>query len=579
MNKRIVIAIATLIIYTAVFWGGLYIYYTQEDNALLKRQTDAFQSSVEKVTSEPGISYLADFSMLDMKYVRSEYEKNGRGQKYYQPTIFYESDDFISLPEEIKIEFFREVGYYYDKYDGKLFGEDSNEAGHGALHILSGGHEYALHENYYGSYLLFEDGKTIHGISSAIGDISYQYGHDYAQFTLIFLGGFVIIAGVFAYMIEKRATAEKAQREKNAFHDAVNNHTWEFPVRDFHDKCKESGITDTNTEFSRKKVENIAKSILVEAGVPEEAQSWYLQRAVKYYNDESNRIVNEAAAEENQWKTTLHTATLSEWSQGELSQAEKVRNAYGIEKRKIMLLHSLESARSKLASSKASEIRPVLKKEKDWAVHGGIADGIAGPAAGIVTAAKVMQENERIRAQNAQMMKVALMANETNYATQARCRREIKEYEEELRVLPEKVVLDTVTSAQLLSAFDISVKDVGRNSERDTSCMTVRLSVRQVRSLKLDIPDDVKIVLDGTVFAWVYTDRKQSNLSIPGGMAMGEIIVPLGMYGIPYNNTLASGETGTDYTIRGLCNRFYGDINTKYVCRLETNHNLWLMER
>ena len=41
------------------------------------------------------------------------------------------------------------------------------------------------------------------------------------------------------------------------------------------------------------------------------------------------------------------------------------------------------------------------EKEKDWAILGGIAEGIAGPAAGIVTAANAMKENERIREQNA----------------------------------------------------------------------------------------------------------------------------------------------------------------------------------
>ena len=41
------------------------------------------------------------------------------------------------------------------------------------------------------------------------------------------------------------------------------------------------------------------------------------------------------------------------------------------------------------------------EKEKDWALLGGIANGIAGPGAGISTAVNAMQENERIRAENA----------------------------------------------------------------------------------------------------------------------------------------------------------------------------------
>ena len=41
------------------------------------------------------------------------------------------------------------------------------------------------------------------------------------------------------------------------------------------------------------------------------------------------------------------------------------------------------------------------EKEKDWAVLGGIAEGIAGPAAGIATALDTMQDNARIKAENA----------------------------------------------------------------------------------------------------------------------------------------------------------------------------------
>lgn len=42
------------------------------------------------------------------------------------------------------------------------------------------------------------------------------------------------------------------------------------------------------------------------------------------------------------------------------------------------------------------------EKEKNWAILGGLADGIAGPAAGVVTAANAMQDNVRIREENAQ---------------------------------------------------------------------------------------------------------------------------------------------------------------------------------
>ncbi len=46
------------------------------------------------------------------------------------------------------------------------------------------------------------------------------------------------------------------------------------------------------------------------------------------------------------------------------------------------------------------------QKEKDWAVHGGIASGIAGPIAGIATAMNVQNENAQIRAYNEQVRKL-----------------------------------------------------------------------------------------------------------------------------------------------------------------------------
>lgn len=386
------------------------------------------------------------------------------------------------------------------------------------------------------------------------------------------------IAGIFIFLKELQSVNEKIKALEAQEHKVLD-HSWEFPVKEFYEKCKALGITESNTEFTRKKIQNVAKSLMIEKGIPETAQGWYIEKAVGYFDAESNRIANETASEDKRWKTTRHTATLSTGEKSKLHNAKEVKKMYGTEKRRFLLLDAMESAKRGLANCRGSEFKPTLQKEKDWAVHGGIADGIAGPAAGVATAAKVMRENERIREQNAQLLNIASMVNRSNHAAAASYEKEIKECEEELRVLPEKVVLDNVTSAELLSAYQISVVEIHRHSERDEGCMSVRLSVTQTRSLNLDIPDGVKIVLDGSVFGRVFTAKEQSNPMIPGGIDMGEIIAPLDMYGIPYDNALAEGEAGKAYTIRGLCDHFYGDITTKYVCVLEENHTLWLMER
>lgn len=357
------------------------------------------------------------------------------------------------------------------------------------------------------------------------------------------------------------------------------DHSWDFPVHEFYERCKQLGITDSSTEFARKKIQNTAKNFMTEKKVPEASQGWYIEKAVDYFDAESKRIINETASEEKRWKTSVHFATPSMWEQETLNKAKGVKALYGKEKREFLLLFALEKAKESLDASKKSEIKPVLQKEKDWAVHGGIANGIAGSAAGAVTAVKIMKDNEDIRANNARIMNAAFLVNQKEYLSQSICRKNIDEYEAELRALPEKVIFESIDSSELLSAFQISVVDISRYSERSDDCMHVRLSVKQTRSLHLDIPDGVKIVLDGSIFGKVYTSQEQSTPMIPGGMEMGEIAVPLDMYGIPYDNALAEGNVGKEYTVTGVCTRFYGDINTKYVCKLDNNHNLWLMER
>ena len=442
--------------------------------------------------------------------------------------------------------------------------------------------ERNLDEVYKGFTLeqLYDVRKTSYIILiGAIIGVAACAGFAKASDATIFWVCAALLGGLVAIGLKRLPYINARIKELETLETLTLDHSWRFPVHEFYARCKELGITDSHTEFARKKIQNAAKALMTEKGVPEASQEWYIEKAVGYFDAESNRIISETVSEEKRWKTTQHTATLSGPEKSKLNKAEKVKNMYGIEKREFLLLSGIAESKESLSYWQKTEYKPILQKEKDWAVHGGIANGIAGPAAGAVTAAKIMKDNEGIRANNAQMMHTAFLANQTNYSAQARCRKDIDEYEAELKALPEKVILDNVSCAELLPAFQISVVDIHRNSERDDGCMKVCLSIKQVRSLYLDIPDDVKIVLDGTVFGRVYTSQEQSEPTIPSGVEMGKIIVPLDMYGIPYDNTLANSENGKAYTITGLCNRFYGDINTKYVCTLENNHNLWLMER
>lgn len=105
-----------------------------------------------------------------------------------------------------------------------------------------------------------------------------------------------------------------------------------------------------------------------------------------------------------------------------LAGAMKYYGIHGREKRVAMLRDMYEDAKKKMKDAKFMQEyaqRNMLQKEHDWAIHGGIANGIAGPAAGIVTAMRVEAKNAAIREYNAQMAPYAAMVSQSYSKTAA----------------------------------------------------------------------------------------------------------------------------------------------------------------
>lgn len=112
----------------------------------------------------------------------------------------------------------------------------------------------------------------------------------------------------------------------------------------------------------------------------------------------------------NAYVTARHTEKTADFEVDRLSLADK--ELYLKEEKFLDALRNYEELSAQNHGFKP--INAPLEKEKDWAVHGGLASGIAGPVAGAVVAAKVMAENEQIRQRNAQMINLSTMLNVIN---------------------------------------------------------------------------------------------------------------------------------------------------------------------
>lgn len=134
------------------------------------------------------------------------------------------------------------------------------------------------------------------------------------------------------------------------------------------------------------------------------------------------------------------------------------------------------------------------EQEKDWALLGGVAEGIAGPVAGVLTAVDAMQDNEKIRAQNAARREWGARQNAfyQDLARQAHRERPVALSMEELREKYEAVLSwdpDTLFSLLRLTDVQAEVDEI-------TGAVTVSAHWQQ---------KDNSICIDGTLRAKLYT--------------------------------------------------------------------------
>ena len=94
-----------------------------------------------------------------------------------------------------------------------------------------------------------------------------------------------------------------------------------------------------------------------------------------------------------------------EKQEGSAQQDEKIAHMEGFDKFEMLDYEAVHNYQKGIDAMRQLgniiQNSAYQEKEKDWAILGGVADGIAGPGAGFATAVDTMIDNERIKAENA----------------------------------------------------------------------------------------------------------------------------------------------------------------------------------
>lgn len=222
----------------------------------------------------------------------------------------------------------------------------------------------------------------------------------------------------------------------------------------------------------------------------------------------------------------------------------KYEGITGREKR-IAMLTAERAALLQTADTLKSGAKAVMnasqQKEKDWAIHGGIANGIAGPAAGAATALNIQAQNAQIRAQNKANLQAfsPLITNSymgaVSYESQARgVAVSIDSAKTKL------LAKDDVQTCLKRLAFTETKVEV---SETGTCTVTTKVALTE----PFTIFEDVKAVIDGTIIAKIYDGE-----TLVGTAALVLPSKGIGYYHDPYplkGMCLYCGKKDRDYRV------------------------------
>lgn len=159
-------------------------------------------------------------------------------------------------------------------------------------------------------------------------------------------------------------------------------------------------------------------------------------------------------------------------------------------------LEELKKKEQSIRDGAEKTYRYTKQSESDWALLGGIADGIAGGAAGVATAIDAQNRNDEIRSYNANLSRSIgeLTANSLSkvYELKREIEEELHEWENRLGKAKMKLV-DGINENYWVDKISYEVRSV-----KKTELHSIKLEL-SLKPETLLIFDDVKAVLDGTV--------------------------------------------------------------------------------
>lgn len=403
--------------------------------------------------------------------------------------------------------------------------------------------------------------------------------------TLYVISGFFIMAsgicfplwGAYKANVRLNEAVEKEMQKvekRQQQNQRGKDHSWRFPAEEFYTMCAQKKMTDLNNEYSFIKATNYAQQLITQENPLADMSSfnYYLEReTLQNFLKIGQMKAQETAQAELARQKIVQSATPAPDEATFLKRVSEIKTLAGCQKRVKMLTDLLNDCSDKIDALEASEAAMkqlamvyagTQKKESDWAILGGVANGIAGPVASAAVVWDTMKKNNEIERYNANVRQASMdvlngafaIAGDRSVATD-----ELESIELQLEEAEEKISFPKPDAKEIWENF-LSYKKYRKVTRSKSGVLKCTLGIQLRKPFVLDVPEGLHLVIDGTINAKVMMEETY----------IGDVYFPLPIYGIPCDMT-------ENIILDGMCDRSM-EYKGKYTLELAEQQNLWIME-
>lgn len=320
----------------------------------------------------------------------------------------------------------------------------------------------------------------------------------------------------------KEFVDKEHEKEIQAYEEWEKEHP-HFEAEEFYLKLEKAGISEIDSEYKKEKMLLFIKNndLKVSGTTEEIVEFFYLgKREVERLKNEE--LVNKHREEEKEFfkKSTKYA---------DLHGTEKSLAYYQeIIKEQQEIIHKCKQDREKIMRGGEAVYAGAKQPEHDWALHGGIASGIAGTGAGIATAMDIQNKNAQIRHSNQELASTigGIVTDSISriYSIEHNAEDTIEFYQKKTNDVKNKIVKD-LDPEMLFTKLNPSVKSYKIS---DTGAVKLKVEVNAPKDFF--ILEDTPAVIDGTLYVDV--------IDPVAGETVGEAICVLPIGGVEKKTTI-----------------------------------------